>query len=178
MPATITADYIKEQLKLHEDPLYGAGSHRYVHLLNSIIKSEQCNSVLDYGAGKGTLAAEFKKLGVVVSEYDPCICGKDQRPEPADLVTCIDVMEHIEPACLDAVMKDLVYLSRKRLFVDVATKFDKHRWLSDGRNSHQIVNGDAWWMELFAKYGFSVLKSWQTGMKAWIALMVAPHAHS
>lgn len=170
----ITPDYVKEQHQLHKDPGYGAGSHRYAHLLASIMQQNSCSTILDYGAGKGTLAAEMLKLGIVVSEYDPGVPGKEHSPDPADLVSCIDVMEHIEPDCLDAVIKDLARLSNRLLFVDVATKFDKHRWLSDGRNSHQIVNDGNWWKNEFEKRGFKLLHKWDTGLRAWIALMVSP----
>lgn len=170
----ITPDYIKEQQVLHQDPTYGAGSHRYSHLLIDIMKREDCKTALDYGAGKGTLAEAMRIAGIEMQEYDPCIEGKDDAPAAADLVSCIDVMEHIEPWCLDDVMKDLVRVSRKLLFVDIATKFDKHRWLSDGRNSHQIVNTDNWWKVKFADYGFQVKHNWETSFKAWVALMVSP----
>ena len=173
MNQLITPAYIEEQHKLHQDPGYGAGSHRYAHLLISIMHRHNCNSVLDYGAGKGTLAAEMRKQGIVISEYDPCVPGKESAPEPADLVVCIDVMEHIEPACFDAVLGDLARLSRKMLFVDIATKFDKHRWLSDGRNSHQIVNEGKWWENQLNVYKFRTIEKWETGLKAWIALMVS-----
>lgn len=170
----ITPEYIEEQHRLHQDPGYGSGSHRYAHLLADLLRNDDCNSMLDYGAGKGTLAANMAKKGIFISEYDPCVLGKTNPPEPADLVSCIDVMEHIEPDCLDAVIKDLARLARKKLFVDIATKFDKHRWLTDGRNSHQIVNDGAWWKNEFETRGFKVLCTWETGLRAWIALLEPP----
>lgn len=171
----ITPAYVEEQRVLHQDPGYGAGSHRYAHLLLGIMKQEKCETILDYGAGKGSLAYVMRGLtGIKVAEYDPAVPGKEARPEPADLVSCIDVMEHIEPDCLDEVFKDLAQLTKKKLFVDVATKFDKHRWLSDGRNSHQIVNEGAWWNNQFEIRGFKVMRKWETGLRAWIALLVPP----
>lgn len=170
----ITPSYIQEQHKLHENPGYGAGSHRYAALLADIMRTEGCNNILDYGAGKGTLARDMLKKGIGVAEYDPGVPGKDQGPSPADLVVCIDVMEHIEPFCLDAVIKDLARLTLKLLFVDVATKFDKHRWLSDGRNSHQIVSDGSWWAVEFEKRGFKIVRNWNTGLRAWIAMLEPP----
>lgn len=182
----ITPDYVKEQVRLHEDPAYGAGSHRHAHLVAGIAVLGDCWSILDYGCGKGTLGKALRDASFEVDhgpglqfcfsirEYDPAMPGKDNRPVPADLVTCIDVIEHIEPECLDDVIADLAALTRKRLFVDVATKFDKHRWLSDGRNSHQIVEAGDWWDERFSRHGFKVLQTWNTGVKAWVALMDPP----
>ena len=167
----ITPDYIKEQHILHQDPAYGAGSHRYVHLLTSIIKHEKLESVLDYGAGKGTLAAEMRKIGIEVTEYDPAVPGKENGRCRSDLVVCIDVMEHIEPDCMDDVIYDLSQMTRKKLFLDIATKFDKHRWLTDGRNSHQVVEEGKWWENKFNCFGFKVVQKWETGLRAWIVLM-------
>lgn len=169
----ITPNYVKEQFILHQDPEYGAGGKRYLHLVMNFIKTYNCTSVLDYGCGKGTLAAEMKKLGVAINEYDPGVAGKEELPAPADLVVCVDVMEHIEPEFTEDVIRHLHRLTRKRLFVDVATKFDKHRWLTDGRNSHQVVNEAQWWRVKFEKNGFSVHHTWETGLRAWIA-MLAP----
>jgi hypothetical protein len=57
-----------------------------------------------------------------------------RRPEPADLVTCLDVMEHIEPSICQTCSMIWPGLTRKKLFVDIACKLTKFRWLSDGRN--------------------------------------------
>lgn len=135
------------------------------------MRTEKCTNVLDYGAGKGTLALELRRRSIEVAEYDPGFPGKEQAPEPADMVTCIDVMEHIEPPLLDNVIKDLHRLTRKCLFVDIATKFDKNRWLSDGRNSHQIVNEGPWWAKEFEARGFKIKCKWTTGLRAWVALL-------
>lgn len=174
MGQLITPAYVEEQQKLHLDPKYGSGSHRHAYLVAGIARVEHCATILDYGCGKGTLGNVLRDSGIDISEYDPGIPAKANRPAPADLVTCLDVMEHIEPPCFDAVMDDLAALSRKRLFVDISTKFTKSRWLSDGRNSHLIVNPDEWWHHQFDKRGFKIFRTWNTGVRAWVALMKPP----
>jgi 2-polyprenyl-3-methyl-5-hydroxy-6-metoxy-1,4-benzoquinol methylase len=129
----ITPGYAREQNKLHADPSYGSGSHRHAYLVAGLAKIEGCETILDYGCGKGTIGNVLRGAGLNVSEYDPGFPGKEARPSPADLVTCLDVMEHIEPACLADVIDDLAKLTRKKLFVDISCKFTKFRWLSDGR---------------------------------------------
>jgi 2-polyprenyl-3-methyl-5-hydroxy-6-metoxy-1,4-benzoquinol methylase len=170
----ITPSYVKEQHRLHVDPSYGSGSHRHAYLVAGMALIEDCKTVLDYGAGKGTLGTVLRNAGLQVAEYDPGVPGKEQSPEPADLVTCLDVLEHIEPDCFNDVLADLARLTKKRLFVDVSTKFTKFRWLSDGRNSHLIVKDIPWWTGKFTKRGFRVLKEWNTGVAAWVALMQPP----
>lgn len=168
----ITPAYAEEQRRLHASPDYGSGSHRHAHLVAGIARLEGCRSVLDYGCGKGTIGAILRaRSDLDVREYDPAIAGKDHAPQPADLVTCLDVMEHIEPPCFDDVLADLRRLSTKRLFVDVATKFTKSRWLSDGRNSHLIVEENEWWRHEITRRGFKVIREWNTGVRAYVALM-------
>ena len=173
----ITPGYVAEQHRLHTDPAYGSGSHRHAYLVAGIACIEGCRTILDYGAGKGTLKTELLRGGMAVpliAEYDPGVPGKEVRPEPADLVTCLDVMEHVEPECLFAVLRDLVRVTRKKLFVDVALKYTKSRWLSDGRNSHLIVRDEAFWDGKFTKHGFKIVRTWNTGVRAWVALMNPP----
>ncbi len=77
--------------------------------------------------------------------YDPAIEGLDDEPEPADLVVCGDVLEHIEPECLDAVLDDLKRCTVKAIFLTVATRPAK-KTLSDGRNAHLIQQPAEWWL--------------------------------
>jgi hypothetical protein len=100
--------------------------------------------VLDYGCGKQTL----KALLPYVVGYDPCIPGLDDPPSPADLVVCTDVLEHIEPTCLAAVLDDLQRVTGSALFATIATGPAK-KFLADGRNAHLIQKPIEWWLPKF-----------------------------
>lgn len=170
----ITPDYAAEQARLHRtDPMFGAEGSNWAYLIAGIAKLDACNSILDYGCGKGSLAREFWGRQFAVTEYDPGIPGKDMRPEPADLVACLDVMEHIEPDCLDAVFDDLRRLSRYLLFVVVSTKLSK-RIMADGRDTHVSLHDDAWWANAFTSRGFKIKRQWNTGLRLWVALLSPP----
>ena len=107
-------------------------------------------SVLDYGCGQGTLLLALpEKRHYTVAEYDPAIPGKDGPPEPADLVVCGDVLEHIEPECLEEVLDDLRRLSLRMALLVVATK-PALKHLPDGRNTHLIVEPVWWWLPKIA----------------------------
>lgn len=170
----ISKGYAREQNRLHADPSYGSGSHRHAYLVAGIARIEDCETILDYGCGKSTLGNVLRGAGIALAEYDPGFPGKEAEPQPADLVTCLDVMEHIEPEYLSNVLEHLAKLTRKRLLVDIACKHTKFRWLSDGRNSHLIVNEPKWWIEKFTARKFRVLREWNTGVAAWVALMQPP----
>lgn len=167
----ITPAYAQENARLHEvDPTFGAEGHAWGYLVAGIAYVEDCETILDYGCGKGSLA---EAVGPAVFEYDPAIPGKDEPPISCGLVACLDVLEHVELACLDDVLNDLARLARKKLFVVISTKRSK-RLLSDGRDSHLIVRNGEDWRATFEAKGFTVKREWETGLRQWVALMDPP----
>ncbi len=177
----ITPKYASEQRRLHSvDPMFGAEGYQWGYLIAGIAVIERCTSILDYGCGKGSLKGllgpaniEIGDYDLALREYDPGVPGKDAAPEPADLVACLDVMEHIEPQCMDAVFADLARVSRKLLFAVVSTKLSK-RIMADGRDTHVSLHDDAWWAKAFTDRGFNIKRTWNTGLKLWVALMEPP----
>ncbi len=170
---TITPAYAQEQVRLHTvDPMFGAEGYLWAYLIAGIAAIEGCEDVLDYGCGKGTLKKALSKL-LMVGEYDPGIPGKDGPPRGRDLVVSLDVLEHIEPDCLDAVLVDLARLSNKALFVVVSTKLSK-RLMADGRDTHLSLHDNTWWAAKFTERGFTIKRTWNTGLRLWVALLVPP----
>lgn len=169
--ATITPAYAQEQARLHAtDPMFGAEGHLWAYLVAGIAQIEGCGTVLDYGCGKGTLAKALDTTDLLVGEYDPGVPGKDIAQEPADLVVCLDVLEHVEPKCLDAVLDDLTRLTAKLLFMVAANKPSK-RIMSDGRDTHLIIGSDEFWLKKFTERGLVIRRTWNTGLRATVALM-------
>lgn len=120
-----------------------------------------CKTALDYGCGKGSLAADaWRVLGnraIPIAEYDPAISGKDSMPAPADLVVCTDVLEHVEPECINDVLEHIAALTKKiALFVISTTKAKKT--LPDGRNAHLLVRDESWWDARLANFFEAQLK--------------------
>jgi hypothetical protein len=148
--ATISEEYRVEQQKLHESPKYGVASLSFAPVVRSLLRLGNCTSLSDYGAGKRNLA---KALGlkdggkVRYQPYDPAF-PEYGAPMPADLVTCIDVLEHIEPQALDAVLAEIASISPKLAFLTVHTGPAK-KVLTDGRNAHLIQESTSWWLGRF-----------------------------
>lgn len=113
-------------------------------------------AVLDYGCGKGGLMGAINRAfpdipGVYYREYDPFVEGKDSQPEPADLVFCGDVMEHVEPQCVDSVLAHIAGLARRvAIFVIALTPAVKT--LPDGRNAHICLKNPDWWLSYLRKH--------------------------
>jgi 2-polyprenyl-3-methyl-5-hydroxy-6-metoxy-1,4-benzoquinol methylase len=98
--------------------------------------------VLDYGCGKATLSAS---LPFYIKCYDPCIEEYSAPPRPADIVVCTDVLEHIEPDYVGAVLDDLMRLTKVLAFLSIASRPAK-KTLPDGRNAHLIQERYEWWL--------------------------------
>lgn len=116
-------------------------------------------TLLDYGCGSQSLAKMLPPItGLTVNHYDPCVPEFDHKPEPADIVVCTDVLEHIEPECLENVLDDLKKLTKKAAYVVIATKAAEKTY-SDGQNCHLIVEDIDWWLPKLKKRFFIAEKS-------------------
>jgi hypothetical protein len=145
---TITDAYRAEQQKLHGNKRYGVASLTYAPLVSKLLKIGKCHSLSDYGAGKCNLkvALGLSDGGPVAYQpYDPAFPAYGP-PRPADLVTCIDVLEHIEPELLGNVLDELSSITRRLAFLTVHTRPAK-KVLSDGRNAHLIQEPPSWWID-------------------------------
>lgn len=143
----ISESYREQNAALHQAaPGYGIGGAKWASLVRSLCPDNQ--TVLDYGCGKGALAKALSPRKI--SEYDPAIPGKDIA-EPADIVVCTEVLEHIEPESIDEVLMHLASLTRQMLLFSVATK-KARKTLPDGRNAHLIVQSVEWWKERLEKF--------------------------
>lgn len=128
--------------KHRTSPVYGSYGDRLAEFVRKLAKDIGATSILDYGCGKRQLE---KALGFAINNYDPAIPGCEASPEPADLVICADVLEHVEPECLENVLDDLVRVTKEKLILMIDTApANKH--LPDGRNAHQIIEPMRWWM--------------------------------
>lgn len=138
----ITPGYLELNRQLHAGGSYGLGGQRWAETVQNVCRTAGSRDVLDYGCGQRTLE---KSLGFPIRNYDPCIAGLDAPPAPADVVVCTDVLEHIEPECLDEVLDDLQRVVRKVAFLVIANRPAK-KTLPDGRNAHLIQEGPEWWL--------------------------------
>lgn len=168
----ISEDYLREQQRLHENPRYGVASIGYAPLIADLLRIQRLTSLADYGAGKRNLQRRLSELGLNDFEYlayDPAF-SEYGRPRPADLVACIDVLEHIEPEHLDAVLDELASITRRLGFFTIHTG-PAVKTLSDGRNAHLIQQPPAWWLARLSER-FDVIHLQDVPKGFWV--LVAP----
>lgn len=149
---TITEEYRKMQQELHQNPQYGTASFGFAPLVADLIRQSGAQSISDYGAGKKNLQLGLANVGVSpeYKPYDPAF-PEYGDPQPADLVCCIDVLEHIEPDLLENVLKDLAKITHKVGFFSIHMT-PAGKTLPDGRNAHLIQEQTSWWLPRLCQY--------------------------
>lgn len=144
--------------QMHADPRgFGQSGRKHAAAVLDWALETECEDILDYGCGAGTLKAALsgRWLGKV-REYDPAVTGREKLPKPADLVVCTDVLEHVEPGCLLAVMEHQRSLARVAGYVSIACQ-PAHKLLPDGRNAHLIVEAPEFWITALRTVGWFVV---------------------
>jgi hypothetical protein len=143
----ITQTYLVEQRRLHQSPGYGVASRSYAAMVADLANAKGARSISDYGAGKCNLRNALYELGkfdFAYYPYDP-VFPKYGPPRAADLVCCIDVLEHVEPDCLDEVLDELGKITIRHGLFTIHTG-SAAKTLSDGRNAHLIRKPASWWL--------------------------------
>lgn len=147
----ISDQYRQQQKALHDKyEEYGSASLMYAPIVGRLANAYKVGELLDYGAGKLRLweSINAKKLidhPIRYSAYEPSDERFSERPEPMEMVACIDVLEHIEPDLLENVLDDLERVT-KRIGVYSITTVEAVKTLPDGRNAHLIVEPMEWWL--------------------------------
>lgn len=143
----ISKEYLEMQKQLHLNPNYGVASISFAPTVAKLIQNNSFQTLTDYGSGKNRLALALKQLGLnlpIYQPYDPAFpeYGPAKR---ADLVCCIDVLEHIEPDKIDAVLQHLHSLVLKVGFFSIHSG-PAAKVLSDGRNAHLTQQPTSFWL--------------------------------
>lgn len=150
---TISEDYLRLQTELHRNPNYGVASLSFAPIVANVIKELRARTVADYGAGKQNLLVGLKKAGVNLEAYYPYdpVFPDYGPPKSADLVCCIDVLEHIEPAKLDNVLEELARITTRFGFYSIHMG-PAAKVLADGRNAHLIQQPASWWLPRLSQH--------------------------
>ena len=143
----ISKNYLEEQKRLHSNINYGMASLQHVTTIKNLLINTKIKTISDYGAGKknlqkGLLNSGFSEFSYF--PYDP-VFPEYGDPVAADLVCCIDVMEHIENEFLEEVLDEIKDITLKLSYFSIGTK-PAQKKLSDGRNAHIIQKPARWWL--------------------------------
>jgi hypothetical protein len=153
MEQTISNEYLELQKELHKNPAYGVASLSFAPFIADLITQLGIKSISDYGAGKKNLLKGLESNGITeitYFPYDPVFPDYGQ-PQAAELVCCIDVLEHIEPDLVKNVLNDLEKIVDHIGFFSIHTGPAK-KILADGRNAHLIQKSTSWWLPLLCEH--------------------------
>jgi hypothetical protein len=162
MPRLISDKYQKLNYNLHRDDAGYGGTREVEDFAPHVVafaRQHKLSTILDYGCGKGHLKQSLNKIApdLKVAEYDPAIPGKTALPKPAEFVVALDVMEHIEPEFLGAVLDHIATVTTRCAFMRISLVPAK-KVLADGRNAHLILESPEWWRDQLSKF-FKILQS-------------------
>ena len=133
-----------------------------VPTLMSLIKENDCKTLLDYGCGKAIpydkdrckevdLRHPIQKLCNLKSFdlYDPAYEKYATLPDKKyDIVICTDVLEHIAEQDMDYVLTEILSRSKKIVFLNISCQpalkhFKEGKF--KGKNVHISVFDPSWW---------------------------------
>jgi hypothetical protein len=120
-------------------------------MVASVINKLEVAHVLDYGCGSNLSLAKALYEGQLVKHafkyqaYDPCVPEYASPPVPAEMVACIDVLEHIEEDSIDEVLDHLMELTEAVGVFSIDTG-PAVKFLPDGRNAPVLQRPPEWWL--------------------------------
>jgi hypothetical protein len=144
--------FIEQHRQIHQKTprsFNGKSLVEHIELIDRLMKTHNCLNILDYGCGQASYWPDH--WTGIISGYDPAVDRFSQEPDAADLVICVDVMEHIPEPHVDMVIQSVFSLSRKHTFFSIGNFLSKKK-LPDGTNRHVTAKNKAWWEEKFVHY--------------------------
>jgi hypothetical protein len=149
MNKLLSEQYRKVPEHEHTHSEWGVTGWGHAPHVHKIMLQEGLSTLLDYGSGQGKLGHWFAKNApqIDLREYEPGIPKRAAMPNPAEIVACIDVMEHIEPDCVIAVLDHIQSLAQRRVYFNISMRL-AGRILNDGRNAHLTIESQKWWTDL------------------------------
>jgi Glycosyltransferase GT-D fold len=150
-----TPAYRAQLVAMHSKKRWGADGGKHTAAVRDLRVRYEPKTTLDYGCGENLLAqslvAEFR-----ISGYDPGIPERAKMPKPCDMVVCTDVLEHVEPAKLDAVLDHIWRLTSRVAYFVIDVK-PANAILPDGRNAHLSLHEPSWWREKLEAIGWKIV---------------------
>ena len=156
MIEVISKEYLDLQKELHLRSDYGTASLGIAPEVKKIFEENKLTSISDYGAGKCNLQKKLIQLGLKDFDYFPYdpVFPEYGSPKKANLVCCIDVLEHIEESFIENVINELRSITDKLAYFTIALK-PAGKILKDGRNAHILLKPEDWWLNLIkSKFNF------------------------
>jgi hypothetical protein len=138
---------------------------RFQYVLN-FLKDKNFNNVIDIGSGRGNLIKVLKQhnnnINIVSTDlkkfhdfdipfYEINLCDRDNfkmfKEKQFELLTCLDVLEHIEKKCVDYVLYKFSLISEYSVLT-----IANHSDVLNGVELHVIQENMTFWLPYLNKY--------------------------
>ncbi len=138
---------------------------KWIVRIKDIIKTNNCQSLIDFGCGKAFLynnnfkikdeefsgLSDFWKINNIYL-YDPGVEKYSKFPQiKYDGLICTDVVEHIPEDDVINFIDGLFKLSNKFIFVVIAT-IPATKFFDDGSNIHLSLKNESVWKDIFESF--------------------------
>ena len=153
-------------LSAYKDPL---NAKKHLNIDNAVklvnVSKRKIRSILDFGCGKGGLIKQLRTnldSDIMVEGYDPGLKEHSHGlSRDYDLITCIDVLEHIDRCKID---ETLTRIKRhcNGIFFYCIDLIPAVKQLNDGRNAHILLAPPDWWFGQITSH-FSMNLSFHVG---------------
>ncbi len=143
----------------------GFSLEKWIVEIKKIIEINNCDSLIDFGCGKGFLYKKNLKIGnkeyfglsdfwnvKKIHLYDPGVEEYSIYPKNKhDGVICTDVLEHIPEDDILNFIDGLFKLSHKFLFIVIAT-IPASKYFDNGNNIHLCLKKQNEWEKIFLDF--------------------------
>lgn len=165
-------DVIKEHFDINEDYLYFKDRGfelKHAECVKQWNKYFKPTTVLDIGCGRGPYLRFWEDYtlseGLELSQWainnKICECEINQGdikdyesiPNYYDLVTVLDILEHLEEEDLQKALKNIHFLGEKNFLFSIPFEGDPNLY---GDHTHKIFKSKEWWLAELKKAGFKV----------------------
>lgn len=148
----------------------GEGTLQYIELIKENIDQFNCQTMLDYGCGKGVQYTQFaihKTLGLELDniyQFDPAWAPASTEPDwnkQFDCSICLDVLHFVTEEELQVIKARLERSTSKVCIIGIQIALPKPDSLN--RKPYALLKPAEWWHEQFASWNSTaklILKTW------------------
>lgn len=147
----------------------GSGSWQYLNIITEQVNKNNCQTMLDYGCGKGTQYPLFaKKIGIKdYTLYDPAWPDFETLPNNHwDITLCLDVLPFIPETDIDRVLDLLASITNKICIVGLQSTTP-----AKSKKPFACVKDYNWWKEKLARDKFLLV--WHEPQEPFIPSLVS-----
>ena len=156
MENLISPEYRAQIEKYHNKRPWGGAIRGKAQMLNKYMIMSGAKSLLDYGCGRSDLKKELQatygNFPYILNEYEPGIPELAGDPPVSDAVISRDVVEHVEPAKIDNVIKHIHDKCNMWTWHKICLRAATGAFPGGEQNLHLTIKPGFWWLQKFEPY--------------------------